>query len=97
VEDFLPPKMKYVSQKASQGRYENATGLWNVGSLTKYRSAKLVLTTRAPLKATAGQIYNTAYAYSAQYDPDNSNNHATTYTRINARAKAARVQNSTEE
>ena len=96
VEDFLPTKMKYVSQKASQGTYEKATGLWNVGGLTKYRSAKLVLTAKAPSKVTAGPIYNTAYVYGAQYDPDNSNNHATTYTRISAKAAAARVQNSTE-
>ncbi|MCX6672777.1 MAG: Ig-like domain-containing protein [Methanothrix sp.] len=95
VEDFLPPKMKYVSQKASQGQY-NATGLWNVGGLTKYRSAKLVLTMRTPSKATAGQIYNTAYVYGAQYDPDNSNNHVTAYTRINARGAVAEKQNSTE-
>jgi len=96
VEDFLPSEMKYVSQKASQGQYKSAKGLWNVGGLTKYRSAKLVLTVRAPSKATAGQIYNTAYVYGAQYDPDNSNNHVTTYTRINARGSAAKKQNSTE-
>jgi uncharacterized repeat protein (TIGR01451 family) len=96
VEDFLPTKMKYVTQKASQGTYEKATGLWNVGGLTKYRSAKLVLTARAPSKVTAGPIYNTAYVYSAQYDPDNSNNHATTYTTLRART-AAKEQNTTEE
>jgi large repetitive protein len=98
VEDFLPTKMKYVSQKASQGEYKNATGLWNVGGLTKYRSAKLVLTVRTPSKAIAGQIYNTAYVYGAQYDPDNSNNYATTYTKIKARnaTKEVQNQNSTE-
>ncbi|MCX6678204.1 MAG: Ig-like domain-containing protein [Methanothrix sp.] len=95
VEDFLPSEMSFVSQKASQGKYKNATGLWNVGGLTKYRSAKLVLTVRAPSVATAGQIYNTAYVYGAQYDPDNSNNHAVTYTKIKARA-GVEEQNSTE-
>jgi uncharacterized repeat protein (TIGR01451 family) len=96
VEDFLPTKMKYVSQKASQGIYEKATGLWNVGGLAKYRSAKLVITARAPSKVTAGAIYNTAYVYGAQYDPDNSNNHATTYTTLRAKP-AAKEKNTTEE
>jgi uncharacterized repeat protein (TIGR01451 family) len=96
VEDFLPLEMRFVSQKASQGAYKPGKGLWNVGSLTKYRSAKLVLTVRAPSIATAGQIYNTAYVFGAQYDPDNSNNHVTTFTRINARAAEGEEQNSTE-
>jgi uncharacterized repeat protein (TIGR01451 family) len=96
VEYVLPIKLKCFNQTASQGEYEKATGLWNVGGIAKYRRAKLVLTTRAPLKATAGPIYNTAYVYGAQYDPDNSNNHATTCTRINAKA-AVKEQNSTEE
>jgi len=96
VEDFLPSEMKYFSQKASQGVYKPGKGLWNVGGLTKYLSAKLVLTVRAPSVATAGQIYNTAYVYGAQYDPDNSNNHVVTYTKIKARGAAAEEQNSTE-
>lgn len=97
VEDFLPSRMKYVSHEASQGKYNNSTGLWNVGDLTEYRSARLVITTRVPLNATAGQIYNTAYAYSAQSDPDNSNNHATAYTRLKPIAAAPIEQNSTAE
>jgi hypothetical protein len=53
-----------------------------LGSLTKYRSARLVLTVQAPFEAAPGQIANTAYVYGAQVDQDNSNNHATIYTRI---------------
>jgi uncharacterized repeat protein (TIGR01451 family) len=96
VEDFLPSGVSYRSQKASQGKYINATGLWNVGGLTRYRSAKLVLTVRTPSVAAAGQIYNTAYVYGAQYDPDNSNNHAITYTKIRAMDATLEEQNSTE-
>lgn len=82
VEDFLPPEMTCRSSKASQGSYES--GYWSLGGLTKYRSAKLVLTVQTPSEAAVGQIANTAYVYGAELDPDNSNNHATTYTKIRA-------------
>ena len=82
VEDFLPPEMTCVSSKASQGSYES--GYWSLGGLTKYRSAKLVLTVQTPSEAAFGQIANTAYVYGTELDPDNSNNHATTYTKIRA-------------
>jgi uncharacterized repeat protein (TIGR01451 family) len=77
VEDFLPPETDYVSQTSSQGEYKPDSGLWKIGSLAKYHSAKLVLTTEAQPETLVGHIYNTAYVYGAQYDPDNSNNHAT--------------------
>lgn len=80
VEDYLPPELSFINYKASQGIYEE--GMWNVGSLTKYRSAKLVLTVQAPSEDVPGQLANTAYVYGAELDPDNSNNHVTAYTRI---------------
>ncbi len=52
--------------------------------MTKYRSARLVLTVQAHLDAPPGQVANTAYVYGAEVDPDNSNNHAITYTKIDA-------------
>jgi uncharacterized repeat protein (TIGR01451 family) len=82
VEDFLPPELELVNPKASQGDYDS--GIWSLGGLTKYRSARLVLTVQAPFEAGPGQIANTAYVYGSEVDPDNSNNHVTTYTRINA-------------
>jgi uncharacterized repeat protein (TIGR01451 family) len=84
VEDFLPDGVNCISNKPSQGSFNPATGYWNVGDIFKYRSAKLVLTVTAPSEAPQGQIYNTAYVYGAEYDPDNSNNHVTTYTKIKA-------------
>jgi len=94
VEDFLPPEMTWVSSKASQGGYDE--GIWNLGGLTKYRSAKLVLTVKTPSEAVMGQIANTAYVYGGELDPDNSNNHAVTYTKIKARVAPVVEQNSTE-
>jgi len=80
VEDYLPPELSFINYKASQGIYED--GIWNVGGLTKYRSAKLVLTVQAPSEDVPGQLANTAYVYGGELDPDNSNNHVTAYTRI---------------
>ena len=57
--------------------------------MTKYRSARLVLTVQAPFDPAPGQISNTAYVYGAEVDPDNSNNHVTTYTRIDGRQRFA--------
>jgi len=93
VEDFLPDELKYVTQDASQGKYNKASGLWNVGGLAKYSSANLVITVKAPSQVPAGRIYNTAYVYGSQNDPDNSNNYATTYIQIKARGAA---ENSTD-
>jgi uncharacterized repeat protein (TIGR01451 family) len=82
VQDFLPPGLTCVDQRASQGEY--VSGVWSVGGLDKYRSAKLVITVRTPSAVPPGQISNTAYVYGAELDPDNSNNYATTYTRLRA-------------
>ncbi len=82
VQDYLPAELEYVSSKATQGSY--AGGIWSVGGMTKYRSAKLVITVRTPAETPQGQISNTAYVYGAEVDPDNTNNYATTYTRLRA-------------
>jgi len=96
VEDFLPDELKYVTQDASQGKYNKASGLWNVGGLAKYGSANLVITVKAPSQVPAGRIYNTAYVYGSQNDPDNSNNYATTYIQIKTRGAAEDGLNSSE-
>jgi hypothetical protein len=64
--------------------------------LTKYHSARLVLTVQVYLDAPPGQVSNTAYVYGAEVDPDNSNNHAITYTKIDASSAPELDQNSTE-
>ncbi len=94
VQDFLPAEMKFVSSKTSQGDYDS--GIWKLGDLTKYHSARLVLNVQALLDAPPGQIANTAYVYGAERDPDNSNNHAITYTRIEESWAPVSEVNSTE-
>jgi uncharacterized repeat protein (TIGR01451 family) len=94
LQDFLPPELELNSSTASQGDY--ASGIWRLGGLTKYRSARLVLTVQALLDAPPGLIANTAYVYGAEVDQDNSNNYATIYTKIDVSEAPVVDQNSTE-
>jgi uncharacterized repeat protein (TIGR01451 family) len=94
LQDFLPPELELNSSTVSQGDY--ASGIWRLGGLTKYRSARLVLTVQALLDAPPGLIANTAYVYGAEVDQDNSNNYATIYTKIDVSEAPVVDQNSTE-
>ncbi len=82
VQDFLPPELTQSPTTASQSRSDSNSVVWELGDLTKYHSARLVLNVRVRPDAKPGQIANTAYVCGAEVDPDNSNNHATVYTRI---------------
>jgi uncharacterized repeat protein (TIGR01451 family) len=84
VDDFLPSELDYVSSGASQGEYDYATGTWDVGAITKYRSAKLVITVKVPIDAQSGQITNEAEVAGSESDPNNSNNYAINYAKIRA-------------
>ena len=57
VTDMLPSGLVYVSSTASQGTYDQATGLWTVGSLAVGATATLHITVRL---AATGAITNTA-------------------------------------
>ena len=82
VENFLPSELTNVTAKPSQGTYK--AGIWQLGGLAKYRSAKVVLNVQVPALALPGKIPNTAYVYGNEYDPDNSNNHDTAYIQVRA-------------
>ena len=96
VQDFLPPEFIPNSQMASQGSFDSNPMIWKLGDLTKYHSARLVLTVKVLPDAKPGQIANTAYVFGAQMDPDNSNNHATVYTKIEEGRTHASEANTTE-
>lgn len=67
VTDLLPSGLVYVSSTASQGTYDQATGLWTVGSLAVGATATLHITVRL---AATGAITNTATrSGGAQTDP----------------------------
>jgi len=70
--DILPSELVYMSSGASQGEYDEATGIWDVGAIKKYRSAKLVITVKVPDDAQSGQIANEAEVAGSERDPNNS-------------------------
>jgi uncharacterized repeat protein (TIGR01451 family) len=82
VQDFLPPELTQSPTTASQSSSGSNSVVWELGDLTKYHSAKLVLNVRVRPDAKPGQIANTAYVCGNEVDQDNSNNHATIYTKI---------------
>jgi uncharacterized repeat protein (TIGR01451 family) len=82
VNDFLPSELEYMSYGASQGKYDETTGIWEIGDIKKYRSAKLAITVKVPGDAQSGQIINEAEVAGSERDPNNSNNYAITYTKI---------------
>ena len=96
VQDFLPPELKLQSPMVSQESSDPNSGIWKLGDLTKYSSARLVLTVQVLPDAKPGQVANTAYVYGAEMDPDNSNNHVIAYTKIEESWAPVSEVNSTE-
>ena len=79
VTDLLPAGVTFVSAAPSQGTYNSVTGLWTVASVTT--SAPQTLTLMATVVAPM-QVINTATITNAdQFDPDPSNNTASTRRR----------------
>ena len=71
VTDVLSAGLAFDSAAPSQGAYDQATGVWTVGSLDNGASAGLTLTARV---TQAGTITNTASVTGAQPDPDLTDN-----------------------
>ncbi|MBI5961445.1 MAG: DUF11 domain-containing protein, partial [Chloroflexi bacterium] len=57
VEDTLVPELTYYSHVASQGTFDSATGIWDVGDLGPGASAVLTLQARIA-EGTAGTVLN---------------------------------------
>jgi hypothetical protein len=74
MSDNLPRGLRFVSAPTpSQGTYNPATGIWNVGTLASGATATLRVTFRVIL---GGPIVNAARVAALQFDPDLSNNFA---------------------
>ncbi|HMB91083.1 MAG TPA: hypothetical protein VKP65_09575, partial [Rhodothermales bacterium] len=72
VEDILPPELTFVSSTASQGAYDDGTGLWTVGTLVS-GFATLTITTEVT-DTSPSPITNTASVSSLdQVDPNPDN------------------------
>jgi uncharacterized repeat protein (TIGR01451 family) len=66
VTDSLPAGFDFVSESASQGAYDPATGAWSVGSLAVDETAQLVLTA----KVTAPGVITNLAVKTGQNEPD---------------------------
>ncbi|MRX69743.1 DUF11 domain-containing protein, partial [Flavobacterium resistens] len=71
VSDQLPPGYTYVSDNGA-GKYNNITGIWNVGNLNNGNSLALQITAKVNV-ASAADYVNTAEIQTAkQKDPDST-------------------------
>ena len=89
VQEAFPafPLLNPTTSTASQGSYNPATGLWNLGSLGSGFSATLSLGVTAP--NTAGALTNQGTASAGTSDPDNANNTASATTTVLSPATVA--------
>ncbi|RED26821.1 putative repeat protein (TIGR01451 family)/gliding motility-associated-like protein [Flavobacterium cutihirudinis] len=72
VSDHLPPGYTYVSDNGG-GKYNNATGIWNVGNLNNGNSLALQITAKVNVVSTLSNYINTAEIQTAkQKDPDST-------------------------
>lgn len=74
VRDTLPAGMAFVSSTPSQGSFDNATGIWTVGSLANGASATLLITASVNtlgLKTNVVQV-SAADQFDVDSTPDNS-------------------------
>ncbi len=75
VTSLLPAGLSYLSSDASAGSYDEATGIWTIGTLDANAPAE-TLTITAEVTA-AGSVVNLASISSTSpFDPDQSNNSA---------------------
>jgi uncharacterized repeat protein (TIGR01451 family) len=72
VNDPIPPGLVFVSAAVpSQGTYNAAKGIWNVGTLTNGAVATLRVTCQV---VKLGPVVNSAFASGMELDPDLANN-----------------------
>jgi gliding motility-associated-like protein/uncharacterized repeat protein (TIGR01451 family) len=72
VSDQLPPGYTYVSDNGG-GKYNNATGIWNVDNLNNGNSLALQITAKVNVVTSANDYINTAEIETAhQFDPDST-------------------------
>jgi uncharacterized repeat protein (TIGR01451 family) len=60
VDDVLPAGLSFVSATPSQGSYDDATGIWDVGSIAASGSASLIIVATVDTGTDGDTITNTA-------------------------------------
>ncbi|OJY95810.1 MAG: hypothetical protein BGP13_00505 [Sphingobacteriales bacterium 40-81] len=73
VTDILPSGFTYLSSSASQGTYDNTTGIWSVGALAAGDDATLTITATVNV---VGSYQNTVSISGTEADTNNSNDNA---------------------
>jgi uncharacterized repeat protein (TIGR01451 family) len=82
VRDLLPTSVTYTSSFTTQGSYDNATGIWTIGSLPAGDSVSLLITVKVNV---LGSIENTAAMTTVdQIDTNSGNNTSTVTITVNA-------------
>jgi LPXTG-site transpeptidase (sortase) family protein len=72
LHDVLPTGVTFVSYTATQGTYNPATGIWNVGTMVNGRTVSLSVVVKV---TSSGAIVNTVTTLAGGYfDPNLSNN-----------------------
>jgi uncharacterized repeat protein (TIGR01451 family) len=74
VSDPLSSGLTFVSDTASVGTYDSATGLWTVGTVTTTTSETLTIT--AVITSPNAQTNTASISHADQFDPNTSNNTA---------------------
>ncbi|WP_334056460.1 isopeptide-forming domain-containing fimbrial protein [Polaribacter sp. P097] len=75
LEDVLPTGVTYVGHFANTGNYNQATGLWTIGSLNNGDIVTLTINATVDANTSFNSITNTTSNLTAdQADPDSSNN-----------------------
>ena len=75
IEDVLPTGVTYVGHFANTGNYNQATGLWTIGSLNNGDIVTLTINATVDANTSFNSITNTTTNLTAdQADPDTSNN-----------------------
>ncbi|HLX64913.1 MAG TPA: PKD domain-containing protein [Planctomycetota bacterium] len=78
ISDTLPAGLDFIAANASQGSYDNVSGIWTVGAVANISSATLSVQAKVAVGTANQTIVNTATISSnTTYDPDGSNNTST--------------------
>jgi uncharacterized repeat protein (TIGR01451 family) len=74
VTDLLPPGLTYVSHTATQGAYDDVTGLWSAGTLAPGAADTLIITASADPGTGGALVTNTARITALDQSDTNSAN-----------------------
>ena len=87
VTDKLPDGLVYITHELTQGLYDSAQGIWQIGDVLHYETQTLVITTL--VSVSNATITNVAVVTSSTPDSNETNNEANNTTVVGAIADLA--------